>query len=166
MQWTRLAVPALLMLSGCGQSSHDTATSGPSSAEATDAPIAAPVSQSTPVAAASMPTPVASTPSDTGTDAGGSGSVSRDCTFVVDGKTQVKGQCLVYPMGGNGYTLNTWSKGKPKQSHFAVVSANPDGTATATWNADPNDDRAGDPLGTVHFVKGCWTNKRTQICAR
>lgn len=88
-----------------------------------------------------------------------------NCFLAVDGKTQVDGDCLVYPMGDRGYTLNTWSKGKPQQSHFAVVSANSDGTATASWNADPNDNRASDPLGDVQWSSGCWINRRVRICS-
>jgi hypothetical protein len=70
-------------------------------------------------------------------------------------------------MGTDGsYTLNTWDKGKPAQSHFAVVSVTGGGAADATWNKDPDDDRAVDPLGTVRLVQGCWQNTRAKICAR
>ncbi|GAA0747048.1 hypothetical protein GCM10009075_33100 [Sphingomonas trueperi] len=93
-------------------------------------------------------------------------SAARRCRFEVDGKTLLDGQCQVYPMGDGGYTLNTWSAGKPAQSHFAVVTTRADGMADATWNADPDDDRAGDPLGTVTRKDGCWVNQRTRICVR
>jgi hypothetical protein len=94
-------------------------------------------------------------------------SAKRDCYFKVDGKVRLSGSCLVYPMGADGsYTLNTWDKGKPAQSHFAVVSVTGSGVADATWNKDPEDDRALDPLGTVRFVQGCWQNARAKICAR
>lgn len=92
-------------------------------------------------------------------------SATQTCYFAVDGKVRVQGPCLVFPFGDGGYTLNAWSEGKPKSSHFAVVTTNGDGAATATWNADPDDDRAGDPLGVVTFADGCWTNARTRICA-
>ncbi|MET3724161.1 hypothetical protein [Sphingomonas trueperi] len=93
-------------------------------------------------------------------------SSAKQCHFEVDGKTLLDGRCQVYPMGDGGYTLNTWSAGKPVQSHFAVVTTRADGKADATWNADPDDDRAGDPLGTVTRKDGCWVNQRTRICAR
>lgn len=69
-------------------------------------------------------------------------------------------------MGDGGYTLNTWSAGKPARSHFAVVSVRNDGKADASWNADPDDDKATDPLGVVTRQDGCWTNARSRICAR
>jgi hypothetical protein len=92
-------------------------------------------------------------------------SARRDCQLVVDGKVQVEGPCLVAPLDDKGYTLNSWSEGKPARSHFAVVTEGADGSAAATWNADPDDDRAGDPLGTVTLADGCWVNKRVRICA-
>lgn len=87
------------------------------------------------------------------------------CYLAVDGRVHVDGPCLVFPFGDGGYTLNAWSDGKPAQSHFAVVTTNGDGTATATWNADPDDTRAGDPLGAARFSEGCWVNDRVKICA-
>jgi hypothetical protein len=91
---------------------------------------------------------------------------AKQCRFEVDGKTLLDGPCQVYPMGDGGYTLNTWSAGKPAQSHFAVVTTRADGKADATWNADPDDDKAMDPLGVVTLQDGCWTNARARICAR
>jgi hypothetical protein len=93
-------------------------------------------------------------------------STLKNCTLVVDGKRLVNGRCLVFPLGDGGYTLNTWDHGKPRQSHFAQVNARPGGTGDATWNADPTDDHALDPLGPVRLVHGCWVNRRTRICAR
>lgn len=90
----------------------------------------------------------------------------RDCLLVVDGVTHVSGRCLVYPMGDGGFTLNVWSRGKPAQSHFAVVSINGPGPADASWNKDPDDSHAWDPLGPVTPEAGCWVNTRTRICAR
>lgn len=87
------------------------------------------------------------------------------CYLAVDGEAHVDGDCLVFPFGDGGYTLNAWSDGKPARSHFAVIVKNPDGTGDATWNEDPDDARAGDRLGTVHFADGCWSNARTRICA-
>ncbi|CAN5286052.1 hypothetical protein BH09PSE1_BH09PSE1_11670 [soil metagenome] len=89
----------------------------------------------------------------------------RQCWLAVDGAVHVDGPCLVFPFGDGGYTLNAWSEGKPERSHFAVVMLNRDGTGDATWNADPDDDRAGDPLGTVRLTNGCWVNDRTRICS-
>jgi hypothetical protein len=93
-------------------------------------------------------------------------SIPKNCTLTVDGKTLVNNRCLVFPLGDGGYTLNTWDKGKPRRSHFAQVNAEPGGTGDATWNADPNDDHALDPLGRVRLVHGCWINRRARICAR
>ena len=95
-----------------------------------------------------------------------SGAQTKRCYLAVDGKVRVDGRCLVFPLGDKGYTLNTWDRGKPQRSHFAQVNAYSDGTGDASWNADPNDDHALDPLGTVHFVRGCWINRRVRICAR
>ncbi len=91
-------------------------------------------------------------------------STMRGCYLKVDGIVHVDGPCLVFPMGKDEYTLNTWANGKPGNSHFAMVSAKPDGNGTATWNADPNDDRALDLLGTVRKDGYCWVNDRTRIC--
>jgi len=93
-------------------------------------------------------------------------SAAKQCRFEVDGKTLLDDRCQVYPMGDGGYTLNSWSAGKPVQSHFAVVSTRADGKADATWNKDPDDDKAMDPLGVVTLRDGCWVNQRTRICAR
>lgn len=113
---------------------------------------------STPVTSAPVYPPVAagnsSTPSST----------TRGCYLKVDGIVRVDGPCLVFPIGQEEYTLNTWTNGKPKNSHFAMVSANPDGSGSATWNADPNDNRALDPLGTVQKEGDCWVNDRVRIC--
>ncbi|GEM_PF-654057 len=126
------------------------------------------------VATANVDSPVVATPSPTPTpsttpvakDEASPHSAARQCRFEVDGKTLLDGRCQVYPMGDGGYTLNTWSAGKPTQSHFAVVTTRADGKADATWNADPDDDKAMDPLGTVTLQDGCWVNDRARICAR
>jgi hypothetical protein len=93
-------------------------------------------------------------------------SATKQCYLSVDRKVLVNNRCRVYPLGGRSYTLNTWDGGKPRRSHFAQVNANPDGTGDATWNADPDDTHAQDPLGKVRWVKGCWVNQRARICAR
>jgi len=93
-------------------------------------------------------------------------STERGCYLEVDGMVRVDGPCLIFPMGKDEYTLNTWSNGKPAQSHFAVVTANTDGTTSATWNADPDDDRALDPLGTVRKDGDCWVNARARLCVK
>jgi hypothetical protein len=109
--------------------------------------------------AAALPAPLAAAPATPR-------STPKSCTLIVDGKRLVSGRCLVFPLGDGGYTLNTWDHGKPRQSHFAQVNARPDGTGDATWNKDPTDDHALDPLGKVRLVHGCWVNHRTRICAR
>jgi hypothetical protein len=90
----------------------------------------------------------------------------RECQLEVDGKVMVAGRCWVYPMGAGDYTLNTRDHRKPHYPHFAMVSSNGDGTANVTWNADPTDDRASDPLGKARKRGGCWVNERVRICAR
>ena len=90
----------------------------------------------------------------------------RSCYLAVNGKVHVNGRCRVFPMGGHSYTLNTWDDGKPRRSHFAVVNETRAGWGEASWNADPNDSRAGDPLGRVRWQKSCWVNPRVRICAR
>ncbi|SEL68699.1 hypothetical protein SAMN05216382_2477 [Sphingomonas palmae] len=115
--------------------------------------------------AVSAPSP---RPSASPTDTANPRSTTRDCYFKVDGRVLVSGRCKVFPMGDDQYTLNTWDSGKPAQSHFAVVTKDndADATATATWNADPGDDHAMDPLGTVRRDGNCWVNERTRICVR
>lgn len=90
----------------------------------------------------------------------------RHCYLRVDGTVWVNGRCRVFPLGGHGYTLNTWDRGKPRRPHFAQVNEDRAGHGQASWNADPNDDRAGDPLGRVRWQHGCWINLRVKICAR
>lgn len=93
-------------------------------------------------------------------------SEQRLCRFEVDGKVLVNGKCEVFPMGDGGYTLNTWTAGKPTNSHFAVVITKDDGSAEASWNADPDNDKAMDPLGIVTLQQDCWVNEHARICAR
>jgi hypothetical protein len=114
-----------------------------------------------------MPSPTATTRADRDGPTP-TRSAMRDCYLKVDGVVQVSGRCRVFPMGRDQYTLNTWDGGKPAQPHFAVVTKNSDAdtTATATWNADPADDHAMDPLGTVARDGDCWANKRARICVR
>lgn len=131
-------------------------------------PAADPSPQQAPLAPTSSPTP-AQPPAKT--DVGPQASASappassrRKCYLAVDAKVLVDEPCLVFPFGDGGYTLNAWSEGKPKNSHFAVVVLNADGSGAATWNADPDDDKAGDPLGTVRLRDDCWVNDRARIC--
>lgn len=164
-QTLSLFAAGFLALAGCREAPPDDAgTPSPRTPRATSvtATTANPM-EAMPPSAVRLTTTAARSPSDK-RDAGGS--VPRDCLFVVDGKTRVDGSCLVFPMGNHGYTLNAWSDGKPRQSHFAVVIARADGTGEATWNADPDDDRASDSLGSVKLENGCWTNARVRICAR
>ncbi|WP_312597029.1 hypothetical protein [Brevundimonas sp.] len=150
MQRTKLgAAPAvalcgLLLMAGC-----DRQPGQPRPEATTAAPTAEPAQDKTPERAAEA-SPASST---------------QTCHLSVDGQVRVQGPCLVFPFGDGGYTMNAWSNGKPSQSHFAVVTTNGDGTADATWNADPDDARAGDPLGKVTFADGCWSNDRARICA-
>lgn len=134
---------------------------------ACDAPSSAPgavpaepsvAAPSPPEATSPPPTPVPTPTSDP--------EVQRDCLLVVDGVTRVEGRCWVYPMGDGGLTLNTWTHGKPEQSHFAVIGVTRPGVADASWNKDPNDTHAWDPLGEVTLQDGCWTNARVRVCAR
>jgi hypothetical protein len=118
-----------------------------------------------PLVATPSPTPLPST-TPVAKDEASPHSAAKQCRFEVDGKTLLDGRCQVYPMGDGGYTLNTWSAGKPAQSHFAVVTTRAGGKADATWNKDPDDEKAMDPLGVVTLQDGCWVNQRTRICAR
>ena len=157
-----LSLIAALMLSAaaaaCGQ---DAGAPGP--ANATQPP------------ASSAPEPTAPPPEPAKTGASPAASSSepttptasrKSCYLSVDGKVLLDEPCLVHPFGDGGYTMNAWSEGKPKNSHFAVVVLMADGTADATWNADPDDDKAGDRLGTVRLDGDCWINDRARICVR
>lgn len=156
-----LSLIAALMLSAaaaaCGQDAgapgpaHATQTPGPSAPEPTAPPPEPAKNGASPAASSSASaTPAAS---------------RNPCYLSVDGKVLLDEPCLVYPFGDGGYTMNAWSEGKPKNSHFAVVVLMADGSADATWNADPDDDKAGDRLGTVRLRDGCWINDRVRICA-
>ena len=90
----------------------------------------------------------------------------RECRLEVNGKVKVAGRCWVYPMGAGDYTLNTRDHGKPHYPHFAMVSSNGDGTADVTWNANPIDDHASDPLGKARKRGECWVNERVRVCVR
>ncbi|MFA4898184.1 MAG: hypothetical protein WC563_01540 [Brevundimonas sp.] len=157
-----LSLIAALMLSAaaaaCGQ---DAGAPRPADTTQTSAP--------------SAPEPTAPPPEPAKNGAGSATSSSepttpaasrKSCYLSVDGKVLLDEPCLVYPFGDGGYTMNAWSEGKPKNSHFAVVVLMADGTADATWNADPDDDKAGDRLGAVRLSNGCWTNDRARICVR
>lgn len=155
MNWIYLS--ACIALAACG------ADTQASSSDREVDPVSAPTSGDAAVVSPGRQHKKALRPEDGG---GAPELAQRDCFLSVDGVVEVKGSCLVFLMGDGGYTLNTWSKGKPRQSHFAVVSINADGSADASWNADPDDDRAGDPLGRVQRVDGCWVNERARICER
>lgn len=47
-------------------------------------------------------------------------SEQRLCRFKVDGKVLVDGRCEVFPMEDGGYTLNTWTAGKPSLRMMAL----------------------------------------------
>lgn len=156
-----LSLIAALMLSAaaaaCGQ---DAGAPGPADATQPPAP-SAPEPTAPPPEQAKINTNPATSSSASATPTAS----RKSCYLSVDGKVLLDGPCLVYPFGDGGYTMNAWSEGKPKNSHFAVVVLMADGTADATWNADPDDDKAGDRLGTVRLSDGCWINDRVRICA-
>jgi len=153
-----LSLIAALMLSAaaaaCGQ---DAGAPGP--ADATQTP--APEQTAPPPEPAKINTNPATSSSAPATPTAS----RKSCYLSVDGKVLLDEPCLVYPFGDGGYTMNAWSEGKPKNSHFAVVVLMADGSADATWNADPDDDKAGDRLGSVRLSDGCWINDRVRICA-
>ncbi|WP_313007709.1 hypothetical protein [Brevundimonas vesicularis] len=155
-----LSLIAALMLSAaaaaCGQ---DAGAPGPADATQTPAPSAP-----EPTAPPAEPAKTGSSPTSSSASATPAAS-RKSCYLSVDGKVLLDEPCLVYPFGDGGYTMNAWSEGKPKNSHFAVVVLMADGSADATWNADPDDDKAGDRLGTVRLSDGCWINDRVRICA-
>ncbi len=159
-----LSLIAALMLSAaaaaCGQ---DAGSPGPADATQIPAP-SAPESMAPPAEPAKINTNPATSSS---ASASATPAASRkSCYLSVDGKVLLDEPCLVYPFGDGGYTMNAWSEGKPKNSHFAVVVLMADGSADATWNADPDDDKAGDRLGTVRLNGDCWINDRARICVR
>ncbi|WP_156818695.1 hypothetical protein [Sphingomonas sp. Mn802worker] len=175
MKWRVPAIGLLALAAACNPSATNadtqqgTSVVAANSAAAIDTgPASAPADVhpgSVKQVAASAPSPMPSaSPTDTATPR----STTRDCYFKVDGRVLVSGRCRVFPMGNDQYTLNTWDSGKPAHSHFAMVTkdSNADATATATWNADPDDDHAMDPLGTVRRDGDCWVNERTRICVR
>lgn len=86
------------------------------------------------------------------------------CLLAVDGRTLVRGQCDVFPMGGGSFTLNTGMAGHPV-GHFAVVTVSGPDRADASWNAHAGDLHAWDSLGPVSRKGACWINTRTRICA-
>jgi len=157
-----LSLIAALMLSAavsaCGQ---DAGAPGPADATQTPAPSAP-----APIAAPAKPAKTNSNPAISSPQPATPTASRKSCYLSVEGKILLDEPWLVYPFGDGGYTMNAWSEGKPKNSHFAVVVLMADGTADATWNADPDDDKAGDRLGTVRLNGDCWTNDRARICVR
>ena len=87
------------------------------------------------------------------------------CYLRVDGKVFIDGECSVFPLSGGTYTLNVIGRGKRPSRHFAQVTALAGGRFEATWNVDPADLHALDPLGPVEMKDGCWVNARVRICA-
>lgn len=161
-----LSLIAALMLSAaaaaCGQ---DAGAPGP--ADATQTPArSAPEPMAPPPEPAKINTNPATSSSASASASATPAASRKSCYLSVDGKVLLDEPCLVYPFGDGGYTMNAWSEGKPKNSHFAVVVLMADGTADATWNADPDDDKAGDRLGTVRLDGDCWINDRARICVR
>ena len=156
-----LSLIAALMLSAaaaaCGQ---DAGAPGPADATQTPAPSAP-----EPTAPPPVPAKINTNPATSSSASATPAASRKPCYLSVDGKVLLDESCLVYPFGDGGYTMNAWSEGKPKNSHFAVVVLMADGSADATWNADPDDDKAGDRLGTVRLRDGCWINDRVRICA-
>ena len=156
--YVTLAMATLVLTTACQPDARDRqANGGESVSQQTVAPRPASASETGPAP------PRAS--GDEAVDTAIPSPSRRACYLSVDGEAHLEDECLVYPFGDGGFTLNAWSDGRPAQSHFAVVVMNPDGTGDATWNADPDDTRAGDRLGTVRFVEGCWRNERARICA-
>lgn len=91
-------------------------------------------------------------------------STPQSCLLAVDGHIFVQGRCLVFPMGGGSFTLNTAQPGR-SVGHFAVVDVTGRDRGNATWNAKAGDLHAWDPLGPVHRKGACWLNMRARICA-
>ena len=172
----RIVLTGLLgLMAACSSPSNPTAGNARDAAVGQDRADTAPATAADetedaprgPAAARPKVTPAADEgPSTAPTGTAATRSAMRDCYLRVDGVVRVSGRCRVFPMGEDEYTLNTWDGGKPAQPHFAVVTRNGDGTATATWNADPEDDRAMDPLGIVRRDSNCWVNERARICVR
>jgi hypothetical protein len=81
------------------------------------------------------------------------------CKLVVEGKTYINGPCRFEALGTDGsFTIG----GK---NYFAYVVID-EGTATASWNADPKSTHAHADLGAVTRNGACWENATAQICAR
>jgi hypothetical protein len=157
-----LSLIAALILSAaaaaCGQ---DAGAPGPSDATQIPAPSAP-----EPTAPPAEPAKTGSSPATSSSASATPAASRKSCYLSVDGKVLLDEPCLVYPFGDGGYTMNAWSEGKPKNSHFAVVVLMAHGSADATWNADPDDDKAGDRLGTVRLDGDCWINDHARICVR
>lgn len=94
-------------------------------------------------------------------------SARGDCSLTVDGRTylDIKRTCPIEFLDKEGsFTINTRNSNKP--FHFAYVLMNGDGTANASWNADPRGTHAHDILGDdFRREGGCWANRRAKICA-
>lgn len=163
-----ISVAGAMLLAGCTSqpSTEAQATGNTAALDAGDSAAPAPQADAAGNGAAPEPVPPAQANQQLASTADAPASVPRQCYLKVDGVVHLDGTCLVFPMGKHAYTMNTWTRGKPANSHFAMVSPNPDGTGTATWNADPDDDRALDPLGTVRKDGGCWANDRARLCVR
>lgn len=152
-------IAALLLSAAAAACGQDAGAPGPTDTTQTPAPSAP-----EPTAPPPEPAKTGASPATSSLDPATPAASRKSCYLSVDGKVLLDERCLVYPFGDGGYTMNAWSEGKPKNSHFAVVALMADGSADATWNADPDDDKAGDRLGTVRLSDGCWINDRARIC--
>ena len=152
-------IAALLLSAAAAACGQDAGAPGPTDTTQTPAPSAP-----EPTAPPPEPAKTGASPATSSSEPATPAASRKSCYLSVDGKVLLDERCLVYPFGDGGYTMNAWSEGKPKNSHFAVVALMADGSADATWNADPDDDKAGDRLGTVRLSDGCWINDRARIC--
>lgn len=81
-----------------------------------------------------------------------------ECLLVVKGKTYISGTCKYNADPDGSFRLF----GK---QYFTYLSVFEDGTAEASWNADPKSTHAHAPLGALKREGACWVNATAKICA-
>jgi hypothetical protein len=96
-------------------------------------------------------------------------SISGDCYLKIDGKVylDIKKDCPMVSLhdGHGGLILNSDGENQTK-TYFAYLTPNGDGTAGASWNAEPGATHAQSLLSENLKRDGaCWFDSRVRICA-
>lgn len=81
-----------------------------------------------------------------------------ECLLTVNGKTYLSGTCK-YDADADG-SFRLFGK-----QYFTYLNVFENGTAEASWNADPKSTHAQAPLGELKRQGACWVNTKVKLCA-